>query len=69
MLSKGSKEFNLTVMFFQVVGTSTMFTLMTSFLVPYSVAPTSSEIKVGQQLGANVLSLGNNKGIMVSYTF
>lgn len=27
-------------------------------------APTSSEIKVGQQLGANVLSLGNNKGIM-----
>ena len=42
---------------------------MTSLLAPFSVAPTSNEVKIGQQLGANVLSLGNDNGIMVSFYF
>lgn len=46
--------------------TQSVFTLLISDMPSCSVASTSSEDKTGQQLGANVFSLGHNKGIMVS---
>ena len=43
-----------------------VFTFLISVMISCCVASTSREDKKGQQLGANVFSLGHNKGIVVS---
>ena len=46
-----------------------VFTFLISVMISCCVASTSREDKKGQQLGANVFSLGHNKGIVVSKNF